>query len=120
MNNQQLKTYIKTKTNTLKNKLLKIIKEFPKENNGIPINWGPDHVDVAVNKLVEKPDLSTEQVINCIKRSYLCVGEKWFVDKAEVSQACVYKLESGKCQLNKQYIHCNNWSEGGICLLNKA
>jgi hypothetical protein len=115
MNNQQLKKYIRTKTNTLKNKLLKVIKEFPQG-----YDWNENHVDYAVNKLVEKPDLSTEQVINCIKRSYLCVNEKWFVDKEEVSQDCAWKLESGKCKLNKQYIYCNNLSDGGICLLNKA
>jgi hypothetical protein len=116
MNNQQLKTYIKTKTNTLKNKLLKVIKEFPQG-----YDWNENHVDVAVNKLVENPELSTEQVINCIKRSYLCVNEKWFVDKEKDCKICSHQLEPGKCKFNnKEYVHCRHWNAGGICLLNKA
>jgi hypothetical protein len=76
--NKHLKKYVYKVTKRLENKLLKVIKAFPNDKD-----WGSNHLDIAVRKLVENPELSTKQVINHIKRSYLCHHEGWFVDKGK-------------------------------------
>lgn len=76
INKQDLKFHLKEDLKRLENSVLRVIAKFPDDKN-----WGMRHVRVAVNKLVENPELSVEQVIKKIKRSYLCVDEGWFVDK---------------------------------------
>jgi hypothetical protein len=95
MNNQQLKKYIRTKTNTLKNKLLKVIKEFPQG-----YDWNENHVNIAVNKLVENSQLSTEQVINCIKEA-ICVLVKngLLIRKVLLNGAVINKLNMENADL---------------------
>ncbi|MCK5219829.1 hypothetical protein KAR10_09905 [bacterium] len=75
MNKQDLKRQAKENITRLQNSVLRVIAAFPNDKN-----WDDRHVKVAVNKLVENPELSTVQVIKKIKRSYLCAHECWFID----------------------------------------
>ncbi|MCK5603243.1 hypothetical protein KAR91_15275 [Candidatus Pacearchaeota archaeon] len=78
MNKQELKRNVIQKVNREKKTLLKIIKLFPEG-----YDWGDFHVDVARKKLDENPELTPEQVIDMIKRSWVCTGDNWLMDKKE-------------------------------------
>jgi len=73
MNKQDLKFYSNQKLARLKNSLSRVIAKFPK-------HWNDNHVDVAIGKLVENPELTTEEVIKAIKRSWVCAHENNRVD----------------------------------------
>jgi hypothetical protein len=104
MNKQNLKYNIKKDLARLQNSVLRVIAAFPSDKN-----WDTRHTWLAVNKLVENTELSTQEVIEFIKRSYLCAREGWFVD--------------GKCHKNNpsckdsEYCKqggCSNW---GHCMM---
>lgn len=78
MNKQDLKYQLKRDLARLQNSVFRVIAAFPPDKN-----WHMGHIRIAVNKLVENPELSTEQVIKMLKRSYLCYGENWLIDGGE-------------------------------------
>ena len=85
MNKQDLKFQARQNIARLENSVLRVIAAFPteklnKDNNIVPVIWKMKHVRVAVKELVENPELSTEQVIKGIKRSWACHGENWYID----------------------------------------
>ncbi len=75
MNKQDLKFQVKQNLSRLQNSVFLVIAAFPDDK------WSMKHVRVAVNRLVENPELPTEQVIEMIKRSWACHGENWEIDK---------------------------------------
>lgn len=62
----------------LKKKLLQVIQLFPKD-----CNWGIRGVDVAINKIIQYPKKTPEQIIDDIKRSYLGNNQEWYVDREQ-------------------------------------
>lgn len=78
MNKDDLEFYVRKRAAKLLNSLLRVVAAFPRE-----VEWDDRHVDEAMKKLTENPELSTEQVIKHIKRSHLCFYEKGFVDKLD-------------------------------------
>ncbi len=60
----------------IEDRLLEAVKAFPP-------NWSEDHVWVAFKKISFEDNLSTDQVIEAVKRSYACFNEDHRVDGKE-------------------------------------
>lgn len=75
MNKQDLKFQLKQDLARLQNSVFRVIAKFPRDKN-----WDNRHVRIAIKKLVENPELLTEQVIESIKKSWACHGENWMID----------------------------------------
>lgn len=76
MTKEKLKKHAYQEIYRLRDSVLRAIDQFPCDKN-----WDKRHVHIAIQKLVENPEIPVDKIIKEIKRSWVCTGENWLIDK---------------------------------------
>lgn len=85
----------------LQRSVFSVIDKFPDN-----CNWGYRHVRVAVKKLVENPEIPLDKVIKEIKRSWVCNGENWLIDRGSEYIPLTQKEEDFNMEVAKKLKSC--------------